>query len=51
MQTGAIEKKWASKGIKIPLETLYRHLPEIPFHDFLQKVRGWVDGFTKLREE
>jgi len=50
MQTGAVDKKCASKGIEILLEIL-GHLPETPSHDFLQKVRGCVDGFTKLREE
>jgi len=40
MQTGAVDKKCASEGIKIPLETLYGHLPETPSHDFLQKVKG-----------
>jgi hypothetical protein len=39
-----------SKGIEIPVRFLYGHLPEIPSHDFLQKVRGYIDGFVKLRE-
>jgi len=38
------------RGFKIPLEASYRHLPEIPFHTALQKVRGYVDRFTKVRE-
>ena len=38
------------KGISIPLGAPYGHLPEAPSHDFLQKVRGCVDGLTKLRE-
>ena len=42
MQTGAIEEKWASKGIEIPRETLYGHLPEIPFHPLLQKAKEQV---------
>jgi hypothetical protein len=31
------------------LESEWRHLPEILSHDFLQKVRGFVDRFTWLR--
>jgi len=31
-----------SKGIEIPFKSLYGHLPEIPFHNFLQKV--WDPG-------
>jgi hypothetical protein len=27
-----------------PLEALYGHLPEIPFHTLLQKARGQVVG-------
>ena len=46
MQTGAIDKKWACKGVKIPLETLCGHLPEVHFHTPIQKVRGYVGGFT-----
>jgi hypothetical protein len=44
MQTEATDKKWVSIGIKIPPETLYRHLPEIPFHKILQKVKGQIVG-------
>jgi len=44
MQNIAIEKKWASKGTNIPLETLYGHLPEILFHPLVQKARGQVVG-------
>jgi hypothetical protein len=32
------------------LEIEWRHPLENPFHDFLQKVRGCSDGFTKLQE-
>jgi len=31
------------------LEASSWHLPEIPSHKILQKVKGYVDGFTKLR--
>jgi hypothetical protein len=44
MQTETIDKKWASKGIKIPQETLYRLLPEIPFYPLLQKAKGQIAG-------
>jgi len=37
-------------GIKIPLEALYRNVPAISFHLILQKVKIYVDRFTKLRE-
>jgi hypothetical protein len=30
-----------------PLEDLYRHLLDFPFHDFLQKVKG-EDSFETL---
>jgi len=40
MQTEAVDKKCASKGIKTPLETLCGNLPEISSHNFLQKARG-----------
>ena len=40
-------KSKTSKGIKIPVEALYGDFPKTP-HAFLQKVRGGVDGFTKL---
>ena len=33
-----------SRGIEIPLKSLYGHLPEIPFHTLLQKARGQVVG-------
>ncbi len=33
-----------SKGIEIPLESFYGHLPEISFHTLLQKARGQVVG-------
>jgi hypothetical protein len=46
MQTAAIDRKWACKGIKIPLETLWEHLPGVHFHTPIQKVRGYVGGFT-----
>jgi hypothetical protein len=46
MQTGAIDKKCASKGIKILMEALYGHLPETLFHHILQKVRGLAVEFT-----
>jgi hypothetical protein len=29
-----------SKGIRIPMEALYGHLPKTPSHTALQKVRG-----------
>jgi hypothetical protein len=38
-----------SKGIEIPLKSLYGHLPEILSHTSLQKVRGYIDEFTWLR--
>jgi hypothetical protein len=41
----------ASKGIRIPLEVLYGHLPITPSHTALQKVRGKVVGFTGPRRE
>jgi len=44
MQTGAVDKKCACKGIKIPMETLYGHPPETPFHPLLQKAKGQVVG-------
>jgi hypothetical protein len=44
MKTQAIDKKWASKGITIPPETLYRRLPGILLHPLLQKVKGQVIG-------
>jgi len=28
-----------------PLRASYRHLPETPSHDFLQKVKGYIDAF------
>jgi len=46
MQTAAIDRKWACKGIKNPLETLCGHLPEVHFHTPIQKVKGYVGGFT-----
>jgi hypothetical protein len=46
MQTGGIDKKWACKGIKIPAETFCGHLPEVHFQTPIQKVRGYVGGFT-----
>jgi len=38
-------------NIKIltPLEPSWRHLPETFSHTSLQKVRGYIDGFTGLR--
>jgi hypothetical protein len=33
------------------LEAKYGHLPGTPSHDFLQKVRGYVDGVTWLLRE
>jgi len=33
------------------MEASYRHLPETSSNDFLQKVKGQVDGVTWLREE
>jgi len=45
-QTGVIDKEWAWKGTKFPLETLCGHLPEVHFHTPIQKVRGYVGGFT-----
>jgi len=33
-----------SKGIEIPLKSLYGHLPEIPFHPLLQKAKGQIVG-------
>jgi hypothetical protein len=39
MKRNIFEKAKASTGIKIPLEASYRHLPAIPFHRILQKVR------------
>jgi hypothetical protein len=33
-----------SKGIEILFNSLYEHLPEIPFHTLLQKARGQVVG-------
>jgi len=44
-----MDKKWACKGIRIPPETLCGHLPEVHFHTPIQKVRGYVGGFTELR--
>jgi hypothetical protein len=46
MQTGGVDKEWACMGIKIPLETLCGHLPEVHLHTPIQKVRGCVGGFT-----
>jgi hypothetical protein len=31
------------------LEASYGHLPATPFHTTLQKVEGYIDGFTRLR--
>ena len=33
-----------SKRIEIPLKSLFRNLPEIPFHPLLQKAKGQVVG-------
>jgi hypothetical protein len=46
MQTGAIDKKWACKGIKFFLKTFCGHLPGVHFDTPIQKVRGYVGGFT-----
>jgi len=46
MQPRVLDEQYACKGIKIPMETLYGHLPEVDFHTPIQKVRGYVDGFT-----
>jgi hypothetical protein len=35
--------KKASKGNSNPLEASYWILPENPFHNPLQKVKGWVE--------
>jgi hypothetical protein len=35
-----IEMRKASKGIKIPSEASYGHLPGNPYHKMLRKVRG-----------
>jgi len=51
MQTGAISKEWACKEMKIPLKSLCGHLPEVHFHTPIQKVRGYVGGFTELRRD
>jgi hypothetical protein len=32
------------------VEAPYWHLPIVPFHGELQKVKGKVDGFTELNE-
>ena len=32
------------KGKEIPFKSLYRHLPEIPFHALLQKAKGQIVG-------
>jgi len=50
MQTGAIDKESACKGIKIPVETLCGHLPEVHFQTPIQKVRGYVGGFTEIQK-
>jgi hypothetical protein len=45
-QTGAIDKKWACEGIKFSLKTFCGHLPGVHFDTPIQKVRGYVGGFT-----
>ena len=46
MPAEGVDKKWACKGIRIPLETLCGYLPEVHFRTPIQKVRGYVGGFT-----
>jgi hypothetical protein len=46
MQTGGIDKKWDCKGTENSLDTLWEHLPEVHFQTPIQKVRGYVGGFT-----
>jgi hypothetical protein len=46
MQSGGGDRNWACKGIKISLKTLWEYLPGVHFCTPLQKVRGYVGGFT-----
>jgi hypothetical protein len=39
------KNKKLQEGHRISLEPSYGHLPEIPYHTLLQKVRGWVERF------
>ena len=46
MQTGSFDKKWDCKGKRISPDTLCGYLPEVHLGTPIQKVRGYVGGFT-----
>jgi hypothetical protein len=43
-------KKALQRHDRLP-RALYGHPLEVPSHNFLQKVRDWVDQSTRLRVE
>jgi hypothetical protein len=46
-----IKQKHLKDTTPLGFEAKYGHLPGTPSHDFLQKVRGYVDGVTWLLRE